>query len=139
MLVLGLILIVVSALALIAALVGGSNDPATFDLGLFNVQTNTLGVFLIGAATVLLFVMGLELTRSGVRRANRRRKEKKEYHRLAERYDRKDAAEESADASTTRTAPPAEPAPGEPSPGEPRSGESTTTGETTTRPGTEPR
>lgn len=86
MLALGLILIVVAAVALVAALAGGSNDPATFDLGLFNVQTNTLGVFLIGAATVLIFVMGLEFTRSGLRRANRHRKEKKDYHQLSERY-----------------------------------------------------
>jgi hypothetical protein len=86
MLVLGLVLILVSAIALVAALAGGSNDPATFDLGLFDVQTNTLGVFLLGSATVLLFVMGLELTRSGVRRANRRRKEQKEYQRLSQKY-----------------------------------------------------
>jgi uncharacterized membrane protein len=37
-------------------------------------------------ASVLLFVMGLELARSGVRRANRRRKEQKEYQRLSEQY-----------------------------------------------------
>ena len=134
MLVLGLILIVVSALALIAALVGGSNDPATFDLGLFNVQTNTLGVFLIGAATVLLFVMGLELTRSGVRRANRRRKEKKEYHRLAERYDRKDAADGRTESSTASMSPTtSDPTTGHPTTSDPA------TGEPSTRPGTEPR
>jgi uncharacterized membrane protein len=86
MLVLGLILILVSAAALIAALVGGSNDSATFDLGIVDVETTSLGVFLVGGATVLLFVMGLELARSGVRRANRRRKEQKEYQRLSEQY-----------------------------------------------------
>jgi hypothetical protein len=130
MLVLGLILIVVSALALIAALVGGSNDPATFDLGLFNVETNTLGVFLIGAATVLLFVMGLELTRSGVRRANRRRKEKKEYHRLADRYDRPDDRAESSAARTPTATP-------DSSNAEPSNAESSD--EPTTRPGSDPR
>ena len=77
MLALGLILVVLSALALIAALAGGSDDPATFDLGIFELQTNTMGVFLLGAGTVLLFVMGLELVRSGVRRANRRRREQR--------------------------------------------------------------
>lgn len=86
MVVLGLLLIAVSALALVAALTGGSNDPATFDLGIFDIQTNTLGVFLIGAATVLVFVTGLVLTRSGVRRAGRHRVEKKELNRLSERY-----------------------------------------------------
>ena len=37
MLVLGLILILVAAAALSAALVGGSNDSATFDLGIIDV------------------------------------------------------------------------------------------------------
>jgi hypothetical protein len=100
MLALGLILIVISAIALLAALAGGSNDPAKFDLGIFEVQTNTMGVFLIGAATVLLFVMGLELTRSGVRRANRRRKEQKEYQRLSEKYADRNAADSDRGSST---------------------------------------
>ena len=94
MLVLGLILVLVSVAALVAALIGGSNDPATFDLGIFDVQTNTLGVFLIGAVTVLLFVVGLGLARTGIRRGNRRRRERKEYQRLSERYaDDKPAAQ----------------------------------------------
>ncbi|HET6625040.1 MAG TPA: hypothetical protein VFG63_01505 [Nocardioidaceae bacterium] len=101
MLVLGLILILLSAVALIAAVAGGSNDPANFDLGIFDVQTNTMGVFLIGAGTVLLFVMGLELTRSGLRRANRRRKEQKEYTRLSERYG--EGSDERARSETTRS------------------------------------
>ncbi len=100
MLVLGLILILVAAAALIAALVGGSNDSATFDLGIIDVETTSLGVFLIGAATVLLFVMGLELARSGVRRANRRRKEQKQYQKLSAQYgDRKDNKETQQPAS----------------------------------------
>lgn len=85
MLVLGLILVLVATGALVAALVGGSNDPAQFDLGLFDVQTNTLGVFLIGAATVLLLVLGLELIRAGLRRASRRRQERKQLKRLEAR------------------------------------------------------
>lgn len=85
MLVVGLILIVIAAVLLVAALAGGLNDPATFELGILRLDTDTLGVFLLGAATVLIFVMGLELVRSGVRRANRRRKEKKELNRLSER------------------------------------------------------
>ena len=84
MLALGLVLVVISSVTLVAALAGGSNDPATFDLGIFNVETNTLGVFLLGAATVLLFVTGLELLRSGVRRTNRQRKDKKELQRANE-------------------------------------------------------
>ncbi len=82
MLALGIVLIVVAAFLVIAAVVGGSNDQATFDLGLFDVETNTLGVFLLGAATVLLLVVGFELTRTGARRTNRRRKEHRELSRL---------------------------------------------------------
>lgn len=109
MLALGLILVIVATLALVAALTGGSNDAATFDLGLFNVETTTLGVFLIGAATVLIFVMGLELTRSGLRSANRRRKEKKEYKSLAKRYnnegDAQDDTTQQGDANRTGDTP----------------------------------
>lgn len=105
MLVLGLILILISAAALVTAVIGG-NGPATLDLGVF--ETNAMGVFLIGAATVLLFVMGLELTRSGTRRANRQRKDRKELHRLSERY-----AEDTSDAGNPgdrdRTGSPSEP------------------------------
>ena len=87
MLVLGLILVLISVVVLIAALVGGSSDTVAFDLGVGTFGTTAMTVFLLGAATVLVFVMGLELTRSGIRRESRRRKEKKELHRLSERYD----------------------------------------------------
>lgn len=87
MLVLGLVLVVIAAVALVAAFAGGSNDPATFDLGIFDVETNTLGVFLLGAATVLLLVIGLGLIRSGVRRSNRRRKDKKQLSLRADKLE----------------------------------------------------
>jgi hypothetical protein len=101
MVVLGLILIVLSVLALVAALTGGSNNPATFDLGLFDVRTNTMGVFLLGAATVLVFVAGVAVMRAGVRRASRHRKERKELTRLSERIEADDARRrESGDTPT---------------------------------------
>ncbi len=84
MLALGFVLVVISTVFLVAALAGGSDDPAGFDLGIFDVETDTRGVFLLGAATVLLFVMGLELIRSGVRRTNRVRKDKKQLNRLTQ-------------------------------------------------------
>ncbi len=113
MLALGLILILVSALLLVTALFGGVNDPVPFDLGLVSGETSVMVVFLIGAGTVLLFVMGLELTRSGVRRANRRRKEQKEYQRLSSRHaegerkasDTKPSDEKSTDAAPSDTEP----------------------------------
>ncbi len=91
MLALGLVLVVISTVFLVAALAGGSDDPAGFDLGIFDVETDTRGVFLLGAATVLLFVMGLELIRSGVRRTNRVRKDKKQLKQLTQQRDTRDA------------------------------------------------
>lgn len=96
MLVLGLILVLISVVALIAALVGGSSDTVEFDLGVGTFGTTTTTVFLLGAATVLVFVVGLELTRSGIRLESRRRKEKKELHRLSEKYE-SDTKEEPTD------------------------------------------
>lgn len=130
MLALGIILVLLAVGAFLAALVGGSDERAFFDLGVFSVETNTLGVFLIGAATVLLLVVGLELVRVGARRANRHRREKKELGRLQgelasrERGSRDDTAADATDTaaddrshrggtSTTSTGTgPATPAPG---------------------------
>ena len=82
MLVLGLILILVSAGSLVAVLASGTDDKAV----LFgNVTMPTLVVFLLGAAALLIFIMGLELVRSGVRRANENRKAKKKLRTLEKR------------------------------------------------------
>lgn len=90
MLALGLILIVLASLVLIAAIAGGANDQAQFYVGSLQANMSTMTVFLLGAATLLIFVFGLEFARSGARRANRRRKETKDLNKRAAR------AEESA-------------------------------------------
>lgn len=72
MFVLGLILILLSAGALVAVLATGADDQAAMYGG--SVQLPTLVVFLAGAAALLLFIMGLELVRSGLKRANKNRK-----------------------------------------------------------------
>jgi hypothetical protein len=82
MLVLGILLVLLAAGAIVAAIVGGTGQPAVFDLGVVEVQTNAFGAFIIGASTVLLLVLGLALMRSGATRARRRRQERKELHRL---------------------------------------------------------
>ena len=102
MLVIGLLLVLLAALALVAALTAGGDDPAVFDLGIVTVETNTLGAFLLGAATLLVFVIGLELIRSGVRRANRRRKEHRELARRAEQLEAQEAAKQ-RDTAPTQT------------------------------------
>ncbi len=122
MLALGIILIAIASVALVVALFGGSPDTVIYDLGPINVETSALAVFLFGAATVLVFVMGLELIRSGVRRENRRRKERKELNRLSKKL-------ESRESERTRTT-------------EPTTTHTTTdtaTGTTTADPGTDTR
>lgn len=83
MLVLGLILILLAAGATLVAVLGASTIPVDFQLGGFSLSMEPLWVFFTGAATVLLLVLGVELMRAGARRANKRRKDKKELNRLA--------------------------------------------------------
>jgi nucleoid-associated protein YgaU len=84
MLVLGLILILIAAGVLVAVLVNGSTGAqATMFDG--HLHASALVFFLIGAAALLVFIMGLELVRSGLRRANRNRKNNKRLRRLERR------------------------------------------------------
>lgn len=92
MLAVGLILIVIATLTLLAALFGGSTQQIEFDLGPIGLDMTPTIVFLLGAATVLLFVMGLELVRSGARRARRRRRDSKELDRLSAKLEEREAA-----------------------------------------------
>lgn len=100
MLALGILLILVAVALLIAAVFGGSStgEPTGFDLGPVNVETNTFGVFLTGAVTLLLLVAGLMLINAGLRRARRRRQERKELTRLTKKVE---AQESTAPAETT--------------------------------------
>jgi hypothetical protein len=101
MLALGIILILLSAGSLVAVLSSGADDKAV----LFgNVTMPTLVVFLAGAAALLIFIMGLELVRSGIRRANANRKTKKKLRTLEKRE------EQRSDGGPTGTADDTEPA-----------------------------
>jgi hypothetical protein len=90
MLALGLILILLAAGFLLAALAGGADDQAAFAAGSFDMELSTMAVFLLGAGTLLVFVIGLELVRSGLRRGHRRRKESKQLDRLSARLEDRD-------------------------------------------------
>ncbi len=79
MLVLGLIMILLAAGVFISVLASGTNDSAAL---YGSVHMPTLVVFLAGAAVLLVFIMGLELVRSGVRRANANRQTKKRLRTL---------------------------------------------------------
>lgn len=121
MLALGIILVLLAAAAILAALFGGTVEPLVFELGAFNVTTNTLTVFVAGALTVLVLVVGLGLIRAGLRRARQRRQEKKELNRLASKLEEREATR-STDARTgpedtgattdTKAAPAGEPSSG---------------------------
>jgi hypothetical protein len=110
MLALGLILALLSAGALVAVLSSGTDDTAALYGGA--VELPTLVVFLLGAAALLVFIIGLELARSGIRRANENRKTKKRLRTLEKREEQRTEPGAASDphADTTRTAPPADPA-----------------------------
>ena len=126
MFVLGLILILLSAGALVAVLASGTDDQAAMYGGSLNLPT--LVVFLAGAAALLLFIMGLELVRSGLKRANQNRKNTRRLRKLERREEARRAEEPGTTAGTpgtttgTGTAPAAD-APHEPAPGTTRTGD----------------
>ena len=105
MLVLGLILILLSAGTLVAVLSSGTDDHARLFGGAIDVST--LVVFLAGAAALLVFIMGLELVRSGVRRANANRKTKKKLRTLEKREEQRTDAPADHGTAPAAPAPPA--------------------------------
>jgi len=88
MVVLGLVLVLVAIVAIVAAVLRG-DDPTEVDLQWFNVETDVTGVFIAGAITGLLGVLGLGLLAVGLKRDSRKRAEVKE---LKQRVGRKDPA-----------------------------------------------
>ena len=98
MLALGIILLLVAAAVFFGVLAGGGGQP-TVDLGAVHVATTTVAVFLTGAATVVVIVLAVWLIRTGLRTANRRRKDKKQLNRLTQGRETPEAAR----ATTTTT------------------------------------
>lgn len=86
MFVAALILLLVAVLLIIAALFGGGAS-ASLDLGAFNLDTNSTGIFFLGMATLLVLVLGLGMLRSAVRRTNARRSERKQMGELNEKLE----------------------------------------------------
>jgi uncharacterized membrane protein len=85
MLILGLLLIVVAAVAAVGAVFLSSGD-----VSYFGVDVDPLTYFLIGAGTVALLVLGLKLVRMGARRQLRQRREHKRLAQLNEKLDKVD-------------------------------------------------
>ncbi|MGZ4427516.1 MAG: hypothetical protein ACXVXC_12790 [Nocardioidaceae bacterium] len=91
MLVLGLLLVLAAVVAAVAVLAGGGNDPASYSVGSLHVSTNVLTVFVFGALTLLVLMVGLMLMRSGAARANQRRKDARKLKRLTAQAEQQDA------------------------------------------------
>lgn len=87
MVIFGLLLLLFAVLIVIAAVAHGG-DPASLDLQLFTIKTNVTGVFVAGAVTLLLAVLGLALVLWGVRSDRRHRGQIKELRKRASRRDR---------------------------------------------------
>ncbi len=123
MLVLGLILILLSAGSLVAVLASGTDDHAMMYGG--SLEMPTLVVFLAGAVAMLLFLLGLELVRSGIRRANENRRNKKRLRKLEKREElrQEGAAEGTATAPAAPGTAPAGAEPTTPTPERPRASE----------------
>ena len=100
MLALGIILILVSAGSLVAVLANGTGDEAVI---FGNVTMPTLVVFLAGAAALLVFIMGLELVRSGIRRAHSNRKTKKKLRKFEQREGQRAEGDATPAATTAPT------------------------------------
>lgn len=107
MIVLGVVLIVLAAVVVLAAVFGGSGSPAALDLGVLNVDTTALGVFLLGAGTLLVLAAGLELVRTGTRRGYARRKELRNARKVVEQDERRNQRADDAETVDRDNPPPA--------------------------------
>lgn len=85
MLILGLLLLALAAVAAIGAvfLLDG-------DVTYFGVDMDAFTLFLVGAVTVALFVVGMKLTGFGAKRELRQRREHKRLAELSDKLDRVD-------------------------------------------------
>ncbi|MEP7090143.1 MAG: hypothetical protein ABI776_08545 [Nocardioidaceae bacterium] len=90
MFVLGLILILLAAGAVVAVVASGTHDQAVMYGG--NLHLPTLVVFLAGAATLLVLLLGLALMRTGLRKAHQNRKNSKRLRRLEKREEQRQAS-----------------------------------------------
>ncbi|GAB3263411.1 hypothetical protein GCM10027425_27850 [Alteromonas gracilis] len=106
MLVLGILLIAIAAAIFVAMLFTGSAG-IELSVGFVTLgEVSPFVIYLIGAGSVVLFVMGLEMTRSGTARKMRRRREVKEL----QKENKKLGKERDAAVAETGTAPAAAPA-----------------------------
>jgi hypothetical protein len=82
--VLAVICLLLAALVVVLMLSIGFGPPITFATAIGNVTTRPFWIFLLGAATLLVAMMGLSLLRNGTRRKVQRRREIKQLRKAAQ-------------------------------------------------------
>jgi flagellar biosynthesis/type III secretory pathway M-ring protein FliF/YscJ len=89
---------------ILGVVAGGTNDPATYNVGSVHVSTSVFGVYILGVATLLVLVLGLLLVRAGAARARRRREDSRKLQRLSERVREQEAEKQRREGETTEPA-----------------------------------
>ena len=87
MVVLGVLILLTFAVIVVATVARG-DEPTTIDLEWFEIDSSVAGVFLAGALTLLLGVVGILVLVAGMRRSRRRRANIKELKARADAADR---------------------------------------------------
>jgi hypothetical protein len=105
MAIIGALLILLAALFIVLVLVGGSTGVVEISFGAGSLDLTATGIFLLGAATVLIFVSGLELLRIGLRRSLRRRRELKKAREVVARHDRREGDADGTEAGAPEATP----------------------------------
>ena len=85
MVILGLLLIIAGAIAILSALF--VSEPGTGG-ELLGFEVTTFGAFLVGVAAGAAILWGFSILKWGTRRGLAHRKERKELHKLSDRLDR---------------------------------------------------
>jgi hypothetical protein len=85
--VVGLLLIVVGAVAVVAAVFTATGT----DVELLGLGTSALGLYLVGLGSGLALLWGFSLTKWGTKRSLRHRREAKRLDELSDKLDRQDA------------------------------------------------
>jgi ABC-type nickel/cobalt efflux system permease component RcnA len=106
MVILGLLLLIVAVIAAIAAIVRGDLSVRV-DLGWFTLKTDVGVVFFLGAAAMLVFLLGWWMVVRGMRRGRERRREMKSLRKRAEHSEDAARREHDARVSDQRDAEPA--------------------------------
>ena len=101
MTVIGVLVILLAAVLLLIGLLAGADTSTTLSLGGIDITMSAMGIFLMGAATVLIFVSGLEMLRSGLRRSMRHRRELKEARAVVAEQERREQPAESEPTTAT--------------------------------------